>query len=145
MAQPGEQPVYYRAFQFMIEIDGIDRARFQECTGLEATNQVINVREGGDNLSVRKLPGLIEHSNVTLKRGYTDDDRLWTWFESAMNGRDIRKDMSIVQINMAGDEVFRWNLFRTFPAKYTGASYNATTNELAIETVEIAYERIERA
>jgi phage tail-like protein len=146
MPQPGQQPVYFRSFQFMVEIDGIDNARFQEVSGLDATVDVIEYREGGDLLGMRKLPGSTKHSNLSLKRGFTPDDRLFKWFDDVMSGRTekIRKNVSVVQLDMAGQEVMRWNVFQAFPMKYTAATYNAKGNELAIESIEIAYERIER-
>lgn len=147
MAQPGQQPVYFRAFQFLVEIDGISQARFQEVGGLDSTTDVVEYREGGDPLTAKKLPGLTKHSNLTLKRGYTEDTQLWKWYEDVMTGRTeaIRKNMSVVQLDMAGQEKFRWNLFQAFPVKYTAPSFNAKGNELSIETLEVAYERIERA
>jgi phage tail-like protein len=147
MPQPGQQSVYYRAFQFTIEIDGISQASFQEVSGVEATTDVIEYREGGDAVGLRKFPGQTKHSNLSLKRGYTDDTQLWTWYEDVMTGRTelIRKNISVVQHDMAGQEKFRWNLFQAFPVKYTAPSFNAKGNDLAIETLEIAYERIERA
>ena len=147
MAQPGQQPVYYRAFQFSVEIEGIIGARFQEVGGIDATTDVIEYREGGDFPGTRKLPGLTKHSNLTLKRGYTEDARLWEWFSDVMNGRHarIRKSVSVVQLDMAGQETMRWNLFGAYPVKYTAPTFNAKGNELSIESIEIAYERIERA
>src|SRR5436305_800928 len=147
MAQPGQQPVFYRAFQFSVEIDGISQARFQEVGGLDATVDVTEYRQGGDILNNRKFPGLTKHSNLSLKRGYTDDQQLWKWFEDVMTGRteNIRKNISVVQLDMAGQEVYRWNLFQAFPVKYTAPAFNAKGNDLAIETLEIAYERVERA
>jgi phage tail-like protein len=147
MAQPGQQPVFYRAFQFMVEIDGISQARFQEVGGLDATIDVVEYREGGDMLGVRKFPGQTKHSNLSLKRGYTDDTQLWKWYEDVMTGRTerIRKNISVLQLDMAGQEKIRWNLFQAFPVKYTAPSFNAKGNDLSIETLEIAYERIERA
>src|SRR5262245_48003558 len=146
MPKPGKQPVYFLAFQFMVEIDGISQARFQEAGGIDATTDVIEYREGGDMLGTRKLPGQTKHSNLTLKRGYTVDANLWTWYEDVMTGRteNIRKNISVVQLDMGGQEVFRWNLFKAFPVKYTAPSYNAKGNDLSIESLEIAYERIER-
>ena len=146
MAQPGQQPVFFRGFQFMVEIDGIANARFQEVGGVDASTDVIEYREGGDVLGMRKFPGQTKHSNLSLKRGYTEDKQLFTWYEDVMTGRTekIRKNISIVQIDMAGKEVFRWNLYDAFPVKYTAPAYNAKGNELAIETLEIAYEYIER-
>jgi phage tail-like protein len=146
MPQTGQQPVYFRAFQFLVEIDGISQARFQEVGGLDATTDVIEYREGGDLLGTRKLPGQTKHSNLSLKRGYTSDEQLWKWYEDVMTGRTekIRRNISVVQLDMAGQEVMRWNLFQAFPVKYTAPSFNAKGNDLSIETLEVAYERIER-
>jgi phage tail-like protein len=147
MAQPGQQPVYYRSFQFLVEIDNVSQARFQEVGGLDATIDTTEYREGGMALGTLKFPGQTKHSNLSLKRGYTDDKQLYTWFEDVMTGRTekIRRNVSVIQIDMAGKEVFRWNLFNAFPVKYTGPALNAKGNDLSIETLEVAYERIERA
>ncbi len=146
MPQPGQQPVYYRAFQFDVEIQGISKAHFQEVSGIDATTDVVEYREGGDFLGTLKLPGQTKHSNLTLKRGYTDDDTLWKWYEDVMTGRteNIRKHVSVLQCDMAGQEKFRWNLYDAFPVKYTAPSFNAKGNDLSIETLELAYKRIER-
>jgi len=146
MAQPGTQPVYFRAFQFSVEIDGISNARFQEVGGMDATTDVIEYREGGDILGPRKLPGQTKHSNLTLKRGYTSDDQLFKWYSDVMTGRteNIRKNISVIQLDMAGQEVMRWNLFQAFPVKYTAQTFNAKGNDLSIEVLEVAYERIDR-
>lgn len=147
MAQPGQQPVYYRSFQFLVEIDNVSQARFQEVGGLDATIDVVEYREGGQVLGTLKFPGQTKHSNLSLKRGYTDDKQLYTWFEDVMTGRTekIRRNISVIQIDMSGKEVFRWNLFNAFPVKYTAPAFNAKGNDLSIETLEVAYERIERS
>lgn len=147
MPQTGQQPVYYRAFQFLVEIDGVSNARFQEVGGLDATIDTVEYREGGDILGTRKFPGQTKHSNLSLKRGYTDDNQLYKWFEDVMTGRTekIRRNISVIQIDMAGQEVLRWNLFKAFPVKYTAPGFNAKGNDLSIETLEVAYERIEKA
>jgi phage tail-like protein len=146
MPQPGQQPVFFRAFQFLVEIDGITNARFQEVGGLDATTDVVEYREGGDLLGTRKFPGQTKHSNLSLKRGYTDDKQLYKWYEDVMTGRTekLRRNISVIQINMQGQEVLRWNIYQAFPVKYTAPSFNAKGNDLAIETLEVAYERIEQ-
>jgi phage tail-like protein len=146
MPQPGQQPVFFRAFQFLVEIDGITNARFQEVGGLDATTDVVEYREGGDLLGTRKFPGQTKHSNMSFKRGYTDDKQLYKWYEDVMTGRTekIRRNISVIQIDMQGQEVLRWNVYQAFPVKYTAPSFNAKGNDLAIETLEVAYERIEQ-
>jgi phage tail-like protein len=144
MPQPGEQAVYYRAFQFTVEIKGLSKAYFQEISGLDITIDVIDYHLGGNRII--KLPGQAKHSNLILKRGYTDDDYLWNWMEDVHSGKteNFRREISVVQYNMAGEEKIRWNLFEAYPVKYSAPSFNAKNNELSIETVEFVYERVER-
>lgn len=147
MAQPGTQPVYFRAFQFSVEIDGIQQARFQEVGGIDSTTDVIDYREGGDFLGPHKLPGQKKHSNLTLKRGYTSNKDIWNWYQDVMNGNldKVRRHISIVQLGMDGQETMRWNLFDAFPVKYTAPAFNAKGNDLSIESLEVVYERLQMA
>lgn len=62
----------FPGFDFVVEIDGVETAGFQEVSGLEGSLDVIEYREGADALTVRKLPGMVKYGNVTLKRGLTD-------------------------------------------------------------------------
>ena len=82
----------YGNFNFLVEIDGITRAAFQECSGFDATIDVTEQREGGDNQTVRKLPGLTKYSNIQLKWGMTDDDELYDWHRKAVLGDIERKN-----------------------------------------------------
>ena len=45
-------------FKFLVEIEGIKRAGFQTCSGLEEETEIREYREGGDQSTVRKLAGL---------------------------------------------------------------------------------------
>ena len=138
----------YKAFNFLVEIDGITRAGFQECSGLDSTQDPIEYREGGEALTTRKLPGLSKYSNITLKWGLTDDAELWEWrktFQDGKGARDKRKNGSIVLLDDVGEEQVRWNFREGWPTKWTGPSFNSTGSEVAIETLEIAHEGLEKA
>lgn len=130
----------YGNFNFLVEIDGITRAAFQECSGFDATIDVTEQREGGDNQTVRKLPGLTKYSNIQLKWGMTDDDELYDWHRKAVLGDIERKNGSIVLLNRKGEEVKRWNFVRAWPTKWDGPDFNATSSEVAIESLEIVHE-----
>ena len=132
-------------FNFLVELDGIARAAFQEVSGLDSTVDVIEHREGGDNLTPRKLPGMTKHSNITLKWGLADDRQLYDWHRDVIRGTVRRRSGSIVLLDRAGREVMRWNFVNAWPTKWTGASFNAEGNDVAIETLELAHEGIERA
>ncbi|GAB6095347.1 phage tail protein [Desulfatiferula olefinivorans] len=135
----------YRAFNFIVEIDGIARAGFQECSGLDTSQDPIEYREGNEGLTVRKLTGLVKYSNITLKWGTTDDAALWDWRKNVMAGRDDRKNGSIVLLDSTGQEKVRWNFREGWPTKWTGPTFNATGSEVAVETLEIAHEGLEKA
>jgi phage tail-like protein len=139
----GDRRDPFRSFNFAVEIDGIARAGFREASGLDASQDPIEYREGTEGLTSRKLPGLNKFSNITLKWGMTDDHELWDWRKRAMTGKIERKNGSIVLLDDTGAEKMRWNFREAWPTKWTGPSFNATGNEVAIETLEIAHEGLE--
>jgi phage tail-like protein len=126
-------------------MDGITRAAFQECSGFDSTIDVIEYREGGENTTVRKLPGLTKYSNIVLKWGMTDDTALYDWHRQVVRGDIERKNGSIVVLNRKGEEVARWNFYRAWPTKWDGPDLNAEGNDVAIETLELAHEGVELA
>jgi phage tail-like protein len=146
MAQTGQIPEPYGSFNFMVEIDGISRAAFHEASGFDSTIDVIEHREGGENRTLLKLPGLTKYSNIVLKRGITDDHELYDWHLKALQGQVERRNGSIVLFDNGGNtELARWNFVRAWPVKWSGPSFNAETSDVAIETLELAHEGLTRA
>lgn len=141
----GDRVDPYRGFNYLVEINGITQAGFQECSGLEASTDATDYREGTDPTHLRKLPALHKYSAITLKRGITDSDELWQWRKTVIDGRTERKSGSIVLLDEAGEERLRWNFFEAWPSKWTGPTFNATSNDVAVETLEITHEKIEKA
>lgn len=141
----GDRRDPYHSFRFVVQIDGITRAGFRECSGLDSSQDPVEYREGNEPLTARKLPGLNKYSNISLKRGVTDDKDIWTWRKKAIDGQVERKNGSIILMDDAGEEKVRWNFVNGWPTKWTGPTFNATANEVAIETMDIAHEGVERA
>ncbi len=131
-------------YNFKVEIDGITRAAFHEVNGFDSTVDVIEHREGGENTTLRKLPGMTKYSNIVLKWGMTDDVMLYRWHRQIVQGDIERKNGSIVLLNRRGEEVARWNFVRAWPTKYDGPDFTAEGNDVAIETIELAHEGVER-
>lgn len=145
MADRDGNPDPYRGYRFRIELDDVERGAFQECSGLDFSQDPIEYREGPDPLYVRKLPGLTKYSNIVLKWGITKDEELWEWREEALNGTIKRKSGSIVLVDDEGNDKTRWDFQAGWPAKWTGPTFNATANEVAVETLEIAHELVKKA
>jgi phage tail-like protein len=135
----------YRSYRFRVEIDGVERAGFRECSGLDFSQDPVDYRENPDALNVRRLPGLIKYANIVLKWGLSGDQELWEWRQEMMDGKISRKNGSIILLNDAGEEKMRWNFTAGWPAKWTGPSFNATGNEVAIETLELVHEGLKKA
>lgn len=130
----------YSAFNFILEIDGIDAAGFSECSGLTMETDIIEYRNGDEDITVRKLPGLKKFTNITLKRGFTQSKDLFEWRKTVMDGKTERKGGAIILRDEALEEALRWTFREAWPNKWEGPSFNGKNNEVAIETMELAVE-----
>ena len=141
------RPNPYSAFNFTVEIDGAQIAAFQEVSGLDSENTPIEYREGADAMNtVRKLPGIEKYPNCTCKRGITGSLVLWEWRKEGRDGGTACPPTRNVTINLLDDQhnaVLKWKLTNAWCTKLTGPSLNAKGNEIAIETMELAYDRLD--
>lgn len=126
----------YPNFNFLVELDGITRATFHECSGFDSTVEVIEYNEGG-SLSSMKLPGRVRYNNLMLKRGMTDDMELYNWHLAAVQGNVQRKNGSILLLDRAGNLSARWDFTQAWPTKCTGPGLNAEDSKIAFDTYEI--------
>ena len=131
----------YRAFNFQLQIDGVPLGAFSEASGLTAEGDAVDYREGTDLQSnVRKVPGLQTYSDITLKRGYTQDKSLWSWYGNIVNGQADRRNVTIVLMNEARQPVLRWHAENAWVKKIEGPALKASGNEIAMESVELVHE-----
>lgn len=133
----------YKAFNFIVEIDGVSAAGFTECSGLSTTTDVIEYREGNERSGTRKLPGLTKFTNIVLKRGMTRSRDLWNWRKTVIDGAVERKSGAIVLLADDRTPVGRFRFRDGWPTKWEGPALNAKSSEVAIETLEIAHEGLE--
>ncbi len=127
----------YANFNFLVELDGITRAAFHECSGFNTSVDVIEYSEGG-NLYNMKLPGRVKTGNIMLKRGMTDDLELYKWHLAVVQGNIQRKNGSILLLDRAGNQVARWDFTQAWPTKCEGPSLSAEGNAIAFDSYEIA-------
>jgi phage tail-like protein len=135
-----------KSFRFLVEIDGIIQAGFSEVTIPDSAQDPIEYREGGDTITVRKLPGLIKYGNVALKWGTTDSLELYEWRKMVEDGKvgEARKNIAITILGDDGNPAARWEFSEAWPTKYDAPDLKAAGNEIAIETLEIAHEGMKR-
>jgi phage tail-like protein len=136
----------FRNSRFRLEIQGIDQAGFSECTGFDTTTDAVDYRLGTDPPFLRKLAGNAKVGNITLKWGQTDSREIWLWRKQVLDGKvkDARRNGSIVVLDDLGTEKVRWNFRNGWPSKYKPSDLNAKGNDVAIETLEITVEELDR-
>lgn len=131
----------YRSFNFRLEIDGVPLGAFSEVSGLTAEGDVVEYREGTDvQQNVRKYPGPRKYLNITLKRGITQEQSFWRWYNNIVNGQPDRRDVTIVLLNDARQPVLRWHAENAWINKIEGPTLKAAGNEIAMESVELVHE-----
>lgn len=137
--------------RFALELDNVRVAGFAECTGLQMETKVFEYKEGGNNQTTLKFPEHTSYGNITLKHGVTKSNDLLDWQmdlangQFKVNGRQGTHNIAIVLLAEKGDDqVKRWNLIRAFPVKWVGPELKATDNAVAIETLELAHEGIQK-
>jgi len=134
-----------RNFNFLVEIDGVVQAGFTDCSGFGAVTEPVELNEGGLNSAAHKLAGRTKQNNITLKWGLAESRVLYDWYRDVVNGKIQRRNGSIILLDLEGQEKVRWNFYRAWPTKWDGPDFIAKGNEVAIETLEIAHEGLERA
>ena len=142
---------------FLVKVSNVEgTAAFSEVTGVESSVDVIEFRQGNANsLAPVKIPGLVKHGNVTLKMGYTLDSAFKTWIQECVSetrGEMPRNNVQIelIDINTGAPQTVStqvtgtrvWILTNAWVTKYNAPDLDAKTSDVAIESVELAYEEL---
>ena len=135
-------------FHYAIEIQGVINGYFTECSGLGSEHEVVEhkVVDSKGKEIVQKIPGRLKWENIVLKRGITDNLDIWDWRKKVEDGKveEARMNGSIVMMDQELKPVARWNFERGWPVKVTGPKLQSNSNEIGIEELTIAHERLER-
>ena len=134
----------YLSFRFLVEVQGLLVGGFSEVSGLQAETETEEIREGGVNDHVHKLPKITRHQNIILKRGMTDSETLWRWHNDVVNGKIERKTVFIILMDNEGNEVWQWYFERAYPVKWTGPELRADSSTVAVETLELVHDGIKK-
>jgi phage tail-like protein len=141
--------VPFTAFNFTVEIvpEGASAplvsAAFAECDGLEMTMEVKTIREGGSNDRQVRLAGPAAYGQLTLKRGMTEASfELWQWMGDSIANPGLRAQAEVLLLAPDGVGArARVVLQRCLPVKLKVPALNAKDGAVAVEELQIAYER----
>lgn len=137
------------ANRFYVGIESTISASFTECQGLSAKVKYESFREGGVNDQQRILLAQAEFSEVTLKRGLSDDFVFWNWAAQTINPKAKpsikRRNVNILVFNQAGETMQCWTLIGAIPVGWKAPDLAANSTSVAIEELSLIYEGIKVA
>lgn len=130
----------YRGFHFLVEIQGLFAGGFSSISGLRVTTEVTPLREGGVNAYEYRLPGATTYSDLVFRRGLSDADLLWSWYQDVIKGKISRRNGTIHILDEAGSSVKQWHFFRAYPMAWEGPEFDATSNQVLFQSLTLAHE-----
>jgi phage tail-like protein len=148
----GEPTSYHHKYRFVVEIDYFTRAAFAKCSALEAEIAKVETWEGG-SLTAHKEPGRTTYSDVTLERGATSDEDVYTWFkdvvrafnDTGQSSPNYYRNLDIVQLDRDGTELRRWSLEEAFPVKFVAGEWDNDSDEAVIESLTLTFRSFRQA
>ena len=126
---------------FGTQLKGIS---FQEVSGMDKEVQIIEYRASNSpQFSTIKMPGIAKYGNVTMKRGiFVGDNTFWDWMNQIKMNTIARRTVIIRLLNEKGKVTMQWSLANAWPTKITSTDLKSDGNEVAVDSIEIAYETL---
>lgn len=145
--RPGNFRDSLQASSFGLEIEGDNKGVFKKCSGISTKHEIITEQKVKDGkVIVMKQPGQLSVGDITLERGYTDNMDLFVWRQDIVDGKiaESRKNCTLVLYNHSDERVGEFFLEECWPAELSGPDLDSASNDVAIEKIVLACERIER-
>jgi phage tail-like protein len=132
-------------FRFEVDLsENLKGIQFQQVSGMDAENQITDYRHGNSPpVSTVKTPRLSKYGNITLKRGvFINNNTFWDWENEIKMNLIVRRTIQIRLLDETGKVTTQWTLNKAWPTKITGTGLKSDGNEVAVESIEIAYEQL---
>lgn len=121
---------------------GIQTLAFSEVSGLSLEYEKVIYKSGMSFLmGYHILRGQKREITVTMKRGVVKgEDALYDWVDFTFLERllgSYKKDILVDLCDENGNPIVRWKLKKAIPMKLEAPSFSATSNEVAVESLEL--------
>lgn len=141
----------YKAYKFLMHVTGnmtFAKAGFQKISGLKMKTEVTEYREGGDDVTKIKTPGLVSFDPITCERGMSDDLDMFKWASksyrpndsSSSNDSDCRAQISITLQDRDGTSKKKWDILSGWVSDYETGDFDATSSNVMVEKMTIQHE-----
>jgi phage tail-like protein len=146
------------AFYFTVSVAGAKEtasstsrsdASFSEISGLESSVSTEDVREGGQNQFVHRLPTGSTQKNIVMKRGVVfQSSRMANWATATIGSTlatpIVTKTLVVMLLGPDHKPKFAWNIRRAWPVRWDWGALNSTRNDVLVESMEFSHSGITR-
>jgi phage tail-like protein len=141
----------YASNNFLVDLgtgdEGSVEAGLLEVVFPEARLSVQNYRAGNDKTTEpRKLLAQTEYGNLILRRAGIGSLSWYTWWNAARNG-DVKNVVRNVAVRLLSEDragaVLTWKFIHARPVCHQFSSLHALGAGSQLETLELAFERLE--
>jgi phage tail-like protein len=117
---------------------------FQRVSGIATTVETYSLEEGGQNLYTQRFPKQVQHENLVLERGVVVGSPLVIEFNAAMSLFKFSASNVLVSLlDQSGIPIASWLFMKAYPVKWSVSDLDANANEVAVESMELAYQRMQ--
>ncbi|MCG8336765.1 MAG: phage tail protein [Proteobacteria bacterium] len=117
---------------------------FQKVSGISSEIKTSTLEEGGENLYTHRFPDKVTYGNLSLERGFVSGSPLNIEFNVAMSTLEVRPgNVLVALLDDDGLPVAAWLFWKTYPVKWKISDMDANSNTVVIESMELAYTRIQ--
>lgn len=141
-------------YQFVVEIDDVTVALFQNVSGMSFNREVEPLTVGGENDFGREFPGHVSYGHITLEVGLSSSDFFWKWMKAGdIGGYALTKNFTLVQRRPQPDpekaadpdKIFQviksWDFYNAFPVSWKISDLGIDNSQnIVIETLELSFD-----
>lgn len=118
--------------------------RFRKVSGLNATIETQEIKEGGENQFSYRLPTRIRYENLILERGLVTGSFLTLEFNRTMSFFQFNPGNAlVVLLNQDGVPHSSWFFMKVYPVRWSVSDLDADQSQIVVDTMELAYTRFQ--
>ena len=115
-------------------------AQFKSVSGLTVNIDTEKLLENPDLEFKHSFPSRTQFPNLILKEGILENYKVINWCKNAINQYQFYPtDIKIKLENGKREPVLAWNIIHAYPITWTLKKQKAEGNNIAINTIELAY------
>lgn len=132
-------------FRFRVLVDNVYTAIFTECSLPNLQVETLEIKEGGQNSFMHKLPVRVNVGTVTLKHGLTQNEQLMEWYLLVLQGKiaQATREVSVILHEIGGTQLAVWSFRNAYPIKWVGPKLKTDDSAVAIQELELVHHGFE--